>query len=113
MVKLAERDEGVVPWWFVSGPYGLLDPDTVVAPYDDAVFHWPKPRRVRWGAEVALALSRRVDLAGATVELWMGRRYADVLRPPLVALGARHAPTMLDGLEVGERLRELNRLLGV
>lgn len=99
--ELAERSGR--PWAILSAKHGLLDPNTVVEPYDLALSDLKAEDRRNWAGKVRRQLSAR--WAGlATFEVFAGKLYLEALE------GFEHSQP-LEGLQVGERLRELNRLL--
>ena len=67
----AERDGR--PWLIISARYGLLDPDTVIEPYDQRVRTKADARRLA----TLIAMQANRPLA---VEAWCAGLYADAMR---------------------------------
>ncbi len=76
------------PWFVLSAKHGLLEPDDVVAPYDLELGDASTAYRSAWGEWVAAQLGERVQLLGATVEVYGGVGFAQPLRQPLARRGA-------------------------
>jgi hypothetical protein len=90
-------------WLVLSAKYGVVEPDTVLEPYDETLASWTKARRAEWDRLVLqqLGLRARVPLlllAGARYRGWTAG--LDVKVPLL-------------GMEIGEQkawlARELER----
>ncbi len=77
-----------LPWFVLSAKHGLLEPDDVVAPYALELGDSSTVYRSAWGEWVAAQLGERVQLAGATVEVYGGVDFAQPLRQPLARRGA-------------------------
>jgi len=94
----------VARWYVLSGKWGLLHPDDVIAPYDLYLANQPQTYRVAWGQWVAAQLQQTVGgLRGLGIEMLAPAAYVDPLRNPLEQLGA----TILEplrGLRQGEQL---------
>lgn len=105
-------------WFVLSARHGLLDPDTVVEPYDDTLRTASRSRRRRWSREVLEQLRQQLDGLGDHVfELHAGRSYYDHgLASGLQEAGATVViPT--EGLPLGRKLayyaeRRENRAAG-
>ena len=92
------------PWAILSAKYGLLDPDTVVAPYDESLDDLGVAERGAWAARVQSQLDRRFGpLQGKTFEVHAGSAYVAPLRKVLAAVGSALA-VRLEGLGIGEQL---------
>lgn len=85
-------------WFILSAKHGLIDPETVVAPYDLSLSHLSPDERRAWAKRVVADLRRR-DLMDATLHLHAGEKYARPLAP---LLGATDRP--LIGLGIGRQL---------
>lgn len=90
-------------WFIQSAEHGLLDPETVIEPYDK------RPKDIddvdAWAESIAVSLGGRVT-AGATVEILGGVAYADPLTPELERFGY-DVIEPLRGARIGERQRWL------
>jgi hypothetical protein len=76
-------------WFVVSGRWGLVAPDEVLAPYDLYLADQSAAYRRGWAGFVAATLERvNGSLIGARIEIHAGDSYVSALRPALNALGA-------------------------
>lgn len=80
-------------WYLLSSKWGLIEPDTVVAPYDLYLGDQPASYRRVWGAFVVEQLAALTALRPGTtievhVEVHAGASYVDPLRKPLADRGA-------------------------
>jgi hypothetical protein len=79
-----------VPWFIVSGRWGLLDPDDVVSPYSFSLAEQSANYQRAWGRFVAEQLCLVSSVGrGDVVELCVGAAYAAALTAPIEYLGAR------------------------
>jgi hypothetical protein len=85
-------------WYILSARLGLLDPETVVAPYNVTLNTMPRDERLRWGELLQRQLSER-GLIDADLYLHAGARY----RESFAGMPNAHAP--LAGLGIGQQLR--------
>lgn len=85
-------------WFILSAKHELIDPETIVEPYDLSLSHLDQPERHAWAARVVADLRRR-DLMDAEFFLHAGEKYAKPLEP---LLGASQRP--LRGLGIGRQL---------
>ena len=92
------------PWVIFSAEYGIVDPETVLAPYDTSLKAASPARKRAMGERAAGQLAERFGpLAGRTFEIHAGSAYVESLRPALARRGARLV-NPLDGLRIGEQL---------
>lgn len=92
-------------WWILSAAHGLVDPATVLAPYDVTLKTMSPADRRAWAARVVAEIDRRVGITpGDVVELHAGREYCEFgVAEALQARGARiERPTA--GLGIGQQL---------
>jgi hypothetical protein len=85
-------------WLILSAKHGLIDPETVVEPYDLSLSHLDHAGRRAWAERVVAELRRR-NLLDAEFYLHAGEKYARPLEP---LLGATNRP--LRGLGIGRQL---------
>jgi hypothetical protein len=92
-------------WFILSAKHGLLDPDTVIGPYDVTLGKATTAKRRRWSNRVLADLRERVpDLERATFEIHAGSAYRDFgLATGLQSSGAR-VEIPIEGLTQGEQL---------
>lgn len=92
-------------WFVLSAKYGLVEPETVVAPYDQMLTKASEPERREWSRGVLVALESALgDLSGVVFEGHAGAAYLDHgVVAGLLARGATvERPT--DGLTFGRQL---------
>ncbi|KHL18310.1 UNVERIFIED_CONTAM: hypothetical protein LK11_06950 [Mumia flava] len=93
-----------LPWFILSAVHGLVEPATVLEPYELRLSATPRSYRSEWGARVVAALAERLaPLGNPVVEVHAGAAYADPIRPLLLDLGCRVVEP-LRGLTMGQRL---------
>lgn len=79
-----------MPWFVVSGRWGLLDPGDLLAPYSFSLAEQPVSYKRAWGRFVAEQLCVVSSVGrGDVVEICAGAVYAAVLTAPIEYLGAR------------------------
>lgn len=93
------------PWLILSAKHGLIDPGTVIEPYDATLGAMDAPARCLWGARVLDGLARVVDVAAPLIVL-AGRSYRDPVWPSIAA----RATAPMEGLGIGEQLAWLSRV---
>jgi hypothetical protein len=88
--RRARAETSGVPWFVVSGRWGLLDPDDVLAPYSFSFKEQSASYRRAWGRFVAEQLSVVSSVGrGDVVEICAGAGYAAALTAPIQYLGAQ------------------------
>ena len=88
--RRARAEASGVPWFVVSGRWGLLDPGDVLAPYSFSLAEQPVNYRRAWGRFVAEQLCLVSSVGrGDVVEICAGAAYAAALTGPIEFLGAR------------------------
>jgi hypothetical protein len=92
-------------WFVLSAKYGLVEPDCVLAPYDETLTGLPRAARRVWSGQVVQALEEALgDLSGVVVELHAVRTYLD----SGLAAGLRRRGAVLEhpakGLSFGQQL---------
>ncbi|HEU5331429.1 MAG TPA: hypothetical protein VFU73_01655 [Actinocrinis sp.] len=102
-----ERAEaGGVPWFVVSGRWGLLEPGDVLAPYSFSLAQQPVSYQRAWGRFVAEQLALLSPLGrGDVVEIYTGAAYAAALTAPIEYLGARVRRASVGAGESGDEPR--------
>jgi hypothetical protein len=95
------------PFYIVSAKYGLIPPQTLIAPYDLTVSDLEPLELSAWSLGVAQALlsqlSEPFDSSRFLVELHMGNEYAEPLRILLPAVGVNY-DWPLRGLTQGQQM---------
>lgn len=92
-------------WFILSAKYGLLNPRTIIGPYNETLNNMRKLERMDWAHRVEGQL-RRLLHSGDNVVLLAGQRYREFLEPELLALGCRVSVPMR-GLGIGKQLKWL------
>lgn len=93
------------PWLILSALHGVVDPDTVLNPYDVALNRMSKAARREWGRRVVSQLeSRFSSLDGVEFEIHAGDEYGTAIEAPLGERGASIVRP-LQGLRIGEQLQ--------
>ncbi|HEV2633669.1 MAG TPA: hypothetical protein VGX23_00895 [Actinocrinis sp.] len=88
--RRARAEASGVPWFVVSGRWGLLDPGDVLAPYSFSLAEQSMSYRRAWGRFVAEQLCLVSSVGrGDVVEICAGAAYATALTAPIEYLGAR------------------------
>jgi hypothetical protein len=92
-------------WYILSAKYHLVEPRTVLQPYDDTLKDMPRAQRSRW-AEKVLTQIGQILLAEDRIVFLAGQRYREFLEPALLSSGHRvEAP--MRGLGIGQQLQWL------
>jgi len=92
------------PWFVLSAEHGLVDPSTVLEPYDLRLSKTSREYRRGWGDRVADQIAQDCgDIDGLVIEIHAGAAYADAIRDRLTAAGAS-VREPLRGLTMGQRL---------
>jgi uncharacterized HhH-GPD family protein len=92
------------PWYILSAEHGLLDPGSIIEPYDVYLPDQTADYRKVWGEWVTAKLTRvRGSIDGLVVEVHAGAAYLDAIKEPLRRQGAVLL-TPLAELRMGEQL---------
>ena len=95
-----------MPWFIVSAEYGLVHPDTLIAPYDRTLNSMPISERRAWASRVLRQI--RLSVPGLkTCVLLAGNRYREFLLPALDRLDIR-VELPMEGLRQGQQLQWLD-----
>ena len=89
-------------WYILSAKYGLVAPDTVIAPYDQTLTKMPAAERRAWAGRVLDGLSE-VVMPGDRVVILAGEAYRSNLVGPLHEMGYT-VEVPLQGLKIGQQL---------
>ena len=88
--RRARAEASGVPWFIVSGRWGLLDPADVLMPYSFSFAQQSASYQRAWGRFVAEQLCLVSSVGrGDIVEICAGGAYAAALTAPIEYLGAR------------------------
>ena len=98
MQNLKPEDE----WYILSAKYGLLNPRTVIGPYNETLNNMRKLERMEWARRVEDEL-RKLLHSGDSVVLLAGQRYREFLQSSLLELGCQVSVPMR-GLGIGKQL---------
>ncbi len=105
--KLARAwvEREAAPWFILSAKHGLLDPDAVIAPYDETLNNMSVAARRDWAERVKSQLAKSLPNVEEVVIL-AGRRYRENIEKHLRACFTSVVVPM-EGLRIGEQLRWL------
>jgi hypothetical protein len=88
--RRARAEASGVPWFVVSGRWGLLDPGDFLAPYSFSFAAQSVNYRRAWGRFVAEQLCVLSPIGrGDIVEIWAAAGYTAALTNPIQYLGAQ------------------------
>jgi len=90
------------PWFILSAKYGLIDPNQIIAPYEQTLNTMGVSERHKWAYRVQAQMAIRL-LPAHRVVIFAGQRYREFLMDYL----ERFAVTVqipLEGLRIGEQL---------
>jgi hypothetical protein len=93
-------------WFILSAKYGLLEPSTIIEPYDQRLSR----DRERWGERVGRQIEKALpfpEFANAELIALAGKDYADAIS--FVDGREFHWDEPLEGLGIGERIRWLQQ----
>ena len=106
---LAARDAS--RWAILSAKHGLVEPDTVIEPYDYALRDASIDKRRAWGARVSAALHARGYRGDRCVILAPRAYVVPILADRLGSNMFEHYDTPLRGLGIGQQLGYLSQQL--
>ena len=95
-------------WFILSAKHGLLEPETVLAPYNQTLRDMSRSERERWGVGVAAALQARTDPTRDALVFLAGMMYRDQVATTLARAGYQIV-TPLQGLRIGEQVHWLQQ----
>jgi hypothetical protein len=91
------------PWFILSARHGLVEPTTILEPYDTKLSDLKPDERSAWANRVTYALYLRGFGGWGVFEIHAGDAYARPLRDALAPI-ALDIIEPLDGLGIGQRL---------
>lgn len=104
--RRARAEASGVPWFVVSGRWGLLHPDDVLAPYSFSFAEQSVNYKRAWGRFVAEQLCVVSSVGrGDVVEICAADGYATALAAPIQYLGARVRRADVGATDSGDELR--------
>lgn len=89
-------------WHILSAKHGLLNPRTLVGPYNETLNKMHKADRLDWARRVTSDLSRVLQ-PGDIVVFLAGQKYRELLEPSVLALNC-HVSVPMRGMRIGEQL---------
>jgi len=96
-------------WFFLSAEHGLVDPETVIAPYERTLNKMSVTERRAWANRVISQMSGK--LAGVdTIVILAGMRYREFIMGDLQCVVPK-VEVPLEGLRIGEQLAWLTEKL--
>lgn len=104
--RRARAEASGLPWFVVSGRWGLLDPDDILAPYSFSFAEQSVNYRRAWGRFVAEQLCVLTSIGrDDIVELCTATAYAAALTAPIQYLGAQVRRVDVDASDAGDEAR--------
>ena len=104
--RRARAEASGVPWFVVSGRWGLLEPGDVLAPYSFSLAEQSVNYQRAWGRFVAEQLCLVSSVGrGDVVEICAGAVYAAALTAPIEYLGARVRRVTVGASDSGDEAR--------
>ncbi len=100
-------EAGDAEWLILSALYGLVAPETIIAPYEKTLNKMGVAQRREWADRVYGELRPRLS-GHKRVVFFAGRRYREFLAPKLIAEGYR-VEVPMEGLTIGRQLAWLSR----
>jgi len=97
-------------WYILSAKYGLVSPDTIIAPYDETLNRMPVAARRAWARRVLEDLVQVLQ-PGDHIIVLAGKRYRENLVGPIQQMGCS-VEVPMEGLGIGRQLSWLKRRLG-
>lgn len=97
-------------WYILSAKHGLLDPETIIEPYEKTLKTMPKPERAAWARGVIPQL-QQVLRPGDRVVFLAGKDYRENLVQPVGQMGC-HVEIPMKGLSFGPQKAWLKENLG-
>ena len=94
-------------WFILSAKYGLVDPYSVIAPYDETLNNMSVSNRRTWSLEVMQDLRPQLS-AGDKIVILAGQKYREFLVKPLHSAGCI-VEIPMEGLRIGEQLSWLSK----
>lgn len=92
--------------YILSAEHGLLDPETVIAPYNKTLLAMSTRERQFWSSKVFKQLKENTDIINDTFVFLAGVTYREFLVPLL-----KHVETPLEGLGIGRQMHQLDAWL--
>lgn len=95
------------PWYILSAKYGLVHPDTEIAPYDETLNRMGVAQRREWAARVETQMDEMLPDADEVV-IFAGKKYREFLENYL-RLRFNSVTVPMEGLRIGQQLSWLKR----
>ena len=93
-------------WFILSAKYGLVDPNSVIAPYNETLNNMPVSKCRTWSLKVMQDLRPQLNKDDHIVIL-AGLKYREFLVKPLHSAGCQ-VEIPIEGLRIGEQLSWLS-----
>lgn len=93
-------------WFVLSAKYGLVEPESIIDPYEETLNAKSRAERIEWTNEVWTSLRQRLN-ANDRVTVLAGSRYREFLIP-LINVNGHHVDVPMRGLGIGSQLQWLN-----
>ena len=89
-------------WYILSAKHGLLNPSTMVGPYNETLNKMTRADRLKWAQQVTASL-RNLLHGGDTVVILAGQKYREFLEPLVLALSCNVSVPM-QGMQIGKQM---------
>jgi len=96
-------------WLILSAKYGVVNPATIIEPYNETLNKMGVGQRRVWASRVSEELKKYIH-PGDTVVFFAGARYREFLIEPILKIGC-HIEIPMDGLRIGKQLKWLKEHL--
>lgn len=103
--KLVEATK--FPWFILSAKHGLLHPDKVICPYNEALNDMKPRQRKEWAEKVKKQMNANFPDTESVVFL-AGKKYYEHLVPYLEERPA-NVKILMEGMKIGKRLSWLKK----
>ena len=90
------------PWYILSAKYGLVHPDTEIAPYDETLNKMGVAQRRDWAARIEIQMDETLPNANEVV-VFAGLRYRENLNDYLQHR-FKTVKVPMEGLRIGQQL---------
>ena len=94
-------------WFILSAKNGLVDPNSIIAPYDETLNNMPISKRRTWSLIVMQDLRPQLN-KGDHIVILAGLKYREFLVQPLHSAGCQ-VKIPMEGFRIGEQLSWLSK----
>lgn len=91
-------------WAILSAKYGLLLPETTIAPYNQTLNTYLKNKRIEWAKRVNEQLYTAYPAKNTSIYLFAGYKYREFL-VPMLKKGGYIVDIPLERMQIGQQLQ--------